>query len=467
RVFQHYEVEPASLSLRSETLKAIEHGRGELAEMAADVSTAIARLHLETMRRLNVRYDLLVEESEILRLDFWKYAFELMKTTGAIRFEASGKNSGCWVMGLEDAPPDGPDGDGAEYEDAKIIVRSNGTATYVAKDIAYHLWKFNLLGRDFQYHRFYRYAGGKDVWRTSPQEEPGAPAFGRGGSAYAVIDTRQSYLQDIVRRAFLVLGFRDQAERLHHFSYEVVGLSPRCAAEMGLDLSEDDRRRNYVEVSGRKGLGIKADDLMDTLEAEALKEVRAREMTADPGEQENIACKIAAGALRYFLIKYTRRTIIAFDLKDALAFEGETGPYLQYTAVRAQNIFRKFRETHAEFDVDGLLQDLGSTPASSNDKGGLRRFLNGKEGLPFWEVILLAAQVETTVEQAITAEEPATLAKYAFRLAQAFNNFYHHYHVLHEPDPSLQKFLLFVVYLSSQSLATALDILGIEVPERM
>ncbi|MGH9396071.1 MAG: arginine--tRNA ligase, partial [Terriglobia bacterium] len=297
RMFQHYEAEPASLSLRSETLKAIEEGHGELAEMAATVSTAVARLHIETMRRLSIHYDLLVEESEILRLRFWKYAFELMKKAGAIHFEDSGKNSGCWVMSLEDAAS--PDEDPKDQEDAKIIVRSNGTVTYVGKDIAYHLWKFDLLGRDFQYHRLYRYPGGKEVWRTSPQEEAGSPVFGRGGSAYAVIDTRQSYLQDVVRRAFLALGYHEQAGNLHHFSYEVVGLSSRCAAEMGLELSEDDRRRNYVEVSGRKGLGIKADDLMDMLEAAALKEVRARAMTSSPVEQENIARMIAVSALRY------------------------------------------------------------------------------------------------------------------------------------------------------------------------
>lgn len=457
RVFQHYEAEPASLSLRSETLKSIEDGRGELAGIAAAVSASIARLHIETMRRLNIRYDLLVEESEILRLEFWKYAFELMKKTGAIRFENSGKNRGCWVMNLDDAMP--PEGEGGGQEDVKIIVRSNGTATYVAKDIAYHLWKFDLLGRDFQYHRFYHYPEGKEVWRTSPQSEAGAPPFGRGASAYAVIDTRQSYLQEIVRRAFLALGYQEQAGNLHHFAYEVVGLSSGCAAEMGLELSDGDRRRNYVEVSGRKGLGIKADDLMDTLEAEALREVRARAMTSNPGEEESIARTIAAGALRYFLIKFTRRTIIAFDLKEALAFEGETGPYLQYTAVRARNIFRKFRETHADFDSAGLLQDLG--------EDGLRRSLEGKDGLPFWEMVLLAAQLETAVEQAIATEEPAAFAKYAFRLAQAFNNFYHHHHILHEPDPPLQRFLLFLVHLSSQSLTAALVILGIEVPERM
>ncbi|MGH9378128.1 MAG: arginine--tRNA ligase [Terriglobia bacterium] len=455
RVFQRYESDPSALALRKETLKAIEEGHGEMAEMAAVVSTAISKLHLDTMRRVNIRYGLLVEESEILRLEFWKYAFELMKKNGAVRFEDSGKNQGCWVMGLED-------GDSAEAaedgeEDVKIIVRSNGTVTYVGKDIAYHLWKFNLLGRDFQYQRFYRYPDGHEAWRTALEEESGAPPFGRGSTAYAVIDTRQSYLQDVVRRAFLALGYQEQAAHLHHFAYEVVGLSLRCAAEMGLSVTGDDR--NYVEVSGRKGLGLKADDLIDTLVAEALKEVRAREMTSAPAEQESIAQMIAVSALRYFLLKYTRRTIIAFDLQDALAFEGETGPYLQYTVVRARNIFRKFEEAHAGFDPRSLLDHL------TQDQ--LRQFLSGKDSTDFWELVLLAAQLEMTVEQAVAAEEPATLAKYAFRLAQGFNNFYHHYHILHEADTAMQSFLLCVVFLASQSLAQALELLGIEIPDRM
>lgn len=458
RVFQIYETDPATLELRKETLKAIEEGEGELAEMAAAVSTAISRLHLDTMRRINISYDLLAQESEILRLEFWKYAFELMKKTGAVRYEDAGKNKGCWVMSLEDgAAPEAADTDEDGEEDVKIIVRSNGTVTYVGKDIAYHLWKFNLLGRDFTYQRFYRYPDEHEAWRTSPDAESGAPAFGRGASAYAVIDTRQSYLQDVVRRAFLALGYKDQAAHLHHFAYEVVGLSRRCAEEMGLAQAEDGK--NFVEVSGRKGLGIKADDLIDTLSAEALKEVKTREMTADPVEQETIARQIAVGALRYFLLKYTRRTIIAFDLQDALSFEGETGPYLQYSVVRARNILRKYAEAHPGADPQSLFSNIG--------RDRLQGFLNEKESPQFWELVLLAANLEVAVDQAVAAEEPATLAKYAFRLAQAFNNFYHQHHILHEADPARQTLLLFLASLASQSLAQALDLLGIEAPERM
>jgi arginyl-tRNA synthetase len=459
RVFQHYAESQQALALRAAALKAIEEGHGEMAAMADLVSTAIVRKHLATMERINVRYDLLVEESEILRREFWKYAFELLRGTGAIRYEESGKNAGCWVMSLAEGNNGKATDEEAGGEDIKIIVRSNGTVTYVGKDIAYHLWKFGLLGRDFGYQLFHRYADGQSVWRTAADTAPEAPAFGHGTVAYSVIDTRQSYLQNIVAAAFRALGFHQQAENLHHFAYEVVGLSPRCAEEMGVPLSAEERQRSYIEVSGRKGLGIKADDLIDTLVAKATQEVQARQMTEDPSEQAAYAGMIAASALRYFLLKFSRRMIIAFDFKDALAFEGETGPYLQYSVVRARNIFRRFQAAHPEFDP----RRLGEQVSGSQ----LRAFLAGKDGDAFWELVLLAAQLEMVADQAIAAAEPAVVTKYAFRLAQAFNNFYHRYHILSEEDSGRQNFLLFLVQLVNETLSRTLHLLGIEIPERM
>ena len=459
RVFQYYEQCKDTLALRAEALKAIEEGHGEMAAMADLISTAIVRKHLATMVRINVRYDLLVEESEILRLEFWKHAFEVLQQTGAIRYEEAGKNAGCWVMSLAEAGDSGTTDEESGSEDVKILVRSNGTVTYVGKDIAYHLWKFALLGRDFGYQLFHRYPDGDPVWRTAPEAAAEAPAFGRGAVAYSVIDTRQSYLQNIVAAAFRALGFQNQAAHLHHFAYEVVGLSPRCAEDMGLPLGEEDRQRSYIEVSGRKGLGIKADDLIDTLVEKATQEVQARQMTEDPAEQAVYAHMIAVGALRYFLLKFSRRVIIAFDFKEALAFEGETGPYLQYSVVRARNIFRKFQELNPEFDP-GRLSDV-----ISEDQ--LKAFLCGEDGDAFWELTLLAAQLEVVTDQAISSAEPAVVAKYAFRLAQAFNNFYHRYHILSEPDPDRQRFLLYLVHLVNESLGQTLKLLGIEIPERM
>ncbi len=476
RVFQFYEDDPDSLAWRAEALKAIEEGHGELAATAELIATEITRKHLQTMLRLNVRYHLLAQESEILRLDFWKYAFELLKQRGAIRYEESGKNRGCWVMSLEEPAfkqaAKGADAEAEEAasDDVKIIVRSNGTVTYVGKDIAYHLWKFALLGEDFGYEPFYRYPDGETVWRTTVAgtygQRPGVgedsvqpPAFGHAAAAYAVIDTRQSYLQDLIVVAFHALGFHQQAANLHHFDYEVVGLTPRCAEELGIPLSDANRERSYIEVSGRKGLGIKGDDLIDALADKALHEVQARQITQDTDEQAACARMIAVGALRYFLLRFSRRVIIAFDFKDALAFEGETGPYLQYSVVRARNIFRKYSETRPGFEP----RKLGNLVSRVQ----LKSFLEGKSGRDFWELTLLAAQLEMTADQAVASEEPAVLAKYVFRLAQAFNNFYHNHRILSESDADRQTCLLYLVHLVSETLTQGLLLLGIEVPQRM
>jgi len=459
QVFQRYETDPDLAAFRSEALKAIEENEGGLAELAEMVSSAISRIHLETMLRINVQYQLLVEESEILRLNFWKSAFELMKERGAIRLEESGKNHGCWVMALPATNGEAAGDVAANEEDVKIIVRSNGTVTYVGKDIAYHLWKFGLLGRDFGYKPFYQYADGQTVWRTAIEGVPNPPAFGQAAEAFAVIDTRQSYVQDVVREALRALGYKAQADRLHHFAYEVVGLSPRCAQELGVELSAEAQERSYIEVSGRRGLGIKADDLIDRLLEKALQEVQGRESSGNVQEQNESARMIAVSALRYFLIKFTRRTLIAFDFKDALAFEGETGPYLQYTAVRAGNILHKFNEIQPDFESERRLEAVNAHQLHSS--------LTGEGGGDFWDLVLLSAQLEMVVDQAIAAEEPAIVAKYAFRLAQAFNNFYHHYRILQEPDPTHQQFLLWLVQLVLKTLQEALDLMGIEIPARM
>jgi arginyl-tRNA synthetase len=458
RVFQLYEQDKEVLKLRAQALKDIEEGHGETAAMAELISTAIVGAHLETMLRLNIEYDLLAQESEILKLQFWSAAFELLKQKQAIRFENEGKSAGCWVMDLAD-PDAEADAETADGDDTKIIVRSNGTVTYVGKDIAYHLWKFALLGKDFGYAPFHRYPDGHTVWRTTVKGEAGAPPFGHASAAYAVIDTRQSYLQNIVKAAFHTLGYHERAANLHHFAYEVVGLTAQCAEEMGVMLSDEDRQRPYVEVSGRKGQGVKADDLIDTLIARAAAEVGSRNMAQDPAEVQDFARKIAVAALRYFLLKFSRRSIIAFDFKEALAFEGETGPYLQYSIVRARNIVRKFQEAHAEFDPAQLQSAFTLEQA--------QEFFKGADGAAYWELTLLAGQLEMMVAQAINSEEPAVVAKYSFRLAQAFNNFYHHFHILNEPNALRQQFLLYLVFITERTLTLATEHMGIEIPGRM
>jgi arginyl-tRNA synthetase len=466
RVTQYYEEDQTRTSHRADALKAIEADTGDEAEIATCVADAIVRRHLRTMERLEVEYDLLPRESEILHLKFWDTAFALLKERGAIQFVTSGKNAGCWVMRSADTGESEEDQNAA----AKIIVRSNGTVTYVGKDIAYQLWKFGLLGRDFNYRRFDQTPDGRPIWVTSTEpSDPNAPKFGRGAEVFNVIDSRQSYLQHVVVAGLRALGYEDEANRSVHFSYEMVALSPRSATEMGYVLSPEEEKRPYVEMSGRRGLGVKADDLLDRLEASTRAEVDARHPALGLVEREQIAHVIAIGALRYFLLKFTRNAVITFDFKDALSFEGETGPYCQYAVVRARSIWRKGAELAPELLDERTIREgaeiLRLQQPDAPEK--LNKLLSGSEGDEFWELILHAGSLYTAIQAAVATQEPAFIAKYAFLLAQIFNNFYHRHHVLSEKDPQRKALLLLITHLVERQLVTALHLMGIESPEKM
>jgi arginyl-tRNA synthetase len=453
--------------MRGETLKAIEEGRGEEAEVGQVVADAIVTCHLRTMARLGISYELLARESEILHLHFWDLAFAKLKEAGAIQFVQHGKMAGCWVMpwkdgqsqklNAEDTEEAAEVAEKTEEENTqdKIIVRSNGTVTYVGKDIAYQLWKFGLLGKDFHYAKWPNAPQGEEVWATtSGPNDPKAPPFGAPAKkVYNVIDARQAYLQDVVAQGLRGLGHAEAAENSVHLSYEIVALTPRCAAEMGYQLSPEEAKKPYVEVSGRKGLGVKADDLIDRLEAAALGEVQQRHAEMSAEEQKQTAHAIAVGALRFFLLKFTRNAIIAFDFKDALSFEGETGPYCQYAVVRIRGIRRKGMEAGAT--------RVEVTPETA------QKFLAGADGNGLWEVLLGAGSLDYAVDAAIVAQEPAFVAKYAFQLAQAFNNFYHKHHILSEADEQKRGFLMGLTELVEAQLVRALDLMGIEAPEKM
>jgi arginyl-tRNA synthetase len=449
RVSGYYQEHPAALGWRQETLHAIEAGAGEAARLAHLVSDAIVEAHLATMWRLGIVYDVLPRESEILHLKFWAAAFELLKERKAIYLETKGKNAGCWVM-----PGAAFSGD-AESEDSKVIVRSNGTVTYVGKDIAYQLWKFGLLGKDFHYRPLMRYPNGHEVWVTTDRPAVGTePAFGRGTRVYNVIDSRQSYLQDVVVAGLRQLGYAAQADNSVHFSYEMVALSPRACADLGIELPPEERRRAYVEMSGRRGLGVKADDLIDKLIEEAHREVASRHPEEGEEQQRAVATRIAVGALRYFLLKYTRSAIIGFDFQEALSFEGETGPYVQYTAVRARNIWRK-------------LEERGEALPEFRKELSAAVFARRLQAEDFWQLALAASKADSAVERAAASGEPAHVARYAFQLSQAFNNFYHQYPVLAEEDRERRLFLLWLTGYVRAQLERTLAILGIEVPEYM
>src|SRR5713101_178535 len=447
--------------LRGETLRAIEEGKGEDAEIAQVVADAIVGCHLRTMARLDIGYELLARESEILHLHFWDAAFEMLKKSGAIQLATSGKMAGCWVMPWEEEVKEVREGKevkekSAEEEEEnsqdKIIVRSNGTLTYVGKDIAYQLWKFGLLGKDFHYRKWAvpRLAAtekdaleGQTVWATtSGANDLEAPHFGEpAASVYNVIDARQAYLQKVVAAGLRALGHVEAAERSIHLSYEIVALTPRCAAEMGYELTPEEAKKPYVEVSGRKGFGVKADDLLDKLEAATLAEVQQRHAEMNAEEQKLTAHAIAVGALRFFLLKFTRNAIIAFDFKDALSFEGETGPYCQYAVVRIRGIRRKGKEA-GETNVEVTRESAGA-------------ILSGAEGNSLWELLVAAGSLDYAVDAAIATQE------------HAFNNFYHKHHILSEADEQKRAFLLRLTELVEAQLVKALGLLGIEAPEKM
>jgi arginyl-tRNA synthetase len=470
RVSQWYGADEADKQarkqLRLDTLHAIEHGGNEASEIGELVATAVLRRHLETMLRLDIEYDLLPRESEILHLHFWDLAFEQLKAKGVLYYETAGKNKGCWVMrragtaragevlreqtdeDVESAESsEGPD------EDAKVIVRSNGTVTYVGKDIAYHLWKFGLLGRDFGYKRFFAYPR-HECWISAESGDVDHPHFGGAQAIYNVIDSRQADPQANVIEALRGLGYTEQADHYTHFSYEMVALTPRCALDLGYEVSEEDRTRPYIEVSGRRGFGVKADDLIDKLIAATQAEVDQRHPELSEDERGQIAKEIAVGALRYFMLKYTRNTVIAFDFKDALSFEGETGPYIQYAVVRIRSIFRK-----GETTAEAALAAMTGVDAAA--------YVNGEDGDSIWQVWLRAAKTSLLLDQCIATAEPAYLAKHAFQLAQEFSNFYRRHHILTETDPARKQLLLATAAVAQRELIRSLGWLGISAPEVM
>jgi arginyl-tRNA synthetase len=448
RVGDYYAANPAGRARQAEVLHAVEAGDNDTARLAADVAARIVDCHLDTMERVGIRYDLLVHESDILRQHFWEHAFARLKESGAIRLETEGKNAGCWVLSMESV--------GGTDED-KVIVRSNGTVTYTGKDIAYQLWKLGLLERDFRYRRQRVYPDGHPLWTTtSDAGEPGAPRFGHAALVFNVIDTGQSYPQRVVRAAVAALGHADAAESSHHLAYEKVVLSPATARALGYAVSEDEAA---VKVSGRKGLGVKADDLLDALVAKAGSEVAARDAERPAEARAQAAREIAVGALRYFLLKFQRSKLITFDMDEALAFTGETGPYIQNGVVRARNIF-------AKLSAEGHSPEQLLARSRSLDLDAL---LTGEEGDEVWALLMLMARSEEAVDQALRSEEVAVLAKHTFAVAQAFHGYYQKpaYSVLYAESDERRAFRVLVVDCFLGQMRVLTELLGIPIPERM
>jgi len=448
RVSSYLEEHPEAKKRKSEILKKIEEGIDPEAEIGHYISRTILKAHLKTMQRLNIHYDLQACESSILGLKFWEHAFSLLKEKDAIYYAEEGANKGCWVMKADE-----------QSDQEKIIVRSDGTVTYVGKDIAYQLWKCGLLDKDFYYEPFLEEEDGKIVWITTASPTSFSPTFGKGSMVFNVIDIRQSYTQKVVVQGLRVLGFPEHADKSIHFSYEMVALSPKSLQEMDQEISEKDKQKNFLEVSGRKGLGIKADDLIDKMELKAFQEVSSRNPDLSPGTKQEIAHSIAVGALRYFMLKFARNSIIIFDFEDALSFEGETGPYLQYTSVRIKSIFRKLneREDFTEKKLNALIENSTFTTAD----------LEQPELDDFWDLILYASQLDEEVLHSLGSLEFLHLAKFAFNLCQKFNAYYHKYPILAEQDQKLKNLRILTIYYIQTVLGKALNLMGIPQPERM
>jgi arginyl-tRNA synthetase len=458
RVGSFYEEDASRLAFRTEALHGLEAGEGEIYDMAEYISMRILECHLNTMARVGIEYDLLPRESDVLQMNLWSRTFELLKQRGAVEYATEGKLAGCWVMRAADESDEAAE---TEHELDKVIVRSNGTVTYTGKDISFHLWKLGQLDIDFYYRKFHSYPDQRVAWITSSdpiENDPAHPRFGSGAAYFNVIDIGQAYPQHYVKLGVMAVDHDERVERSAHLGYEKVVLTTATAEQLGQQVSEEDRKRGVVSMSGRKGLGVKTDDFIDQLEANALAEVANRhpELTAD--EQSEAAHKIAVGALRYFLLKFTRNSIISFDFKEALAFDGETGPYLQYSVVRANSIFRKL--TDAGLNVNA--SDLQQVPSDR-----LAELLSGEDGDDLWSVLYLAERLADIVRGAVAALEPAVVAKWAFQLAQRFNIFYHNHHVLSEQDAARRALLVAITTVVRRQLIRALDVLGIEAPERM
>lgn len=447
RTAAYLESHPDAQPRKAEILKRVEHGLEPEAGMAQYVSRRILRAHLTTMARIGAAYDVLPCESSILGLKFWERAFALLKEKRGIYYVEDGPNAKCWVMKLED-----------EEDKEKIIVRSDGTVTYVGKDIAYQLWKFGLLQKDFFYEPFLS-EHGRTVWISTAAPNAAGITFGGATKVFNVIDTRQSYLQKVVVQGLRALQFQAQAEKSVHFSYEMVALSSRSLKELNLAPPAGDEGRSFVEVSGRKGLGVKADDLLDRLEQKAFAEVDKRNPELSHGRKTRTAAEIARGALRYFMLKYSRNSLIIFDVDEALSFEGETGPYLQYSCVRLNSIFRKMEEREG-ISAAGL-ERLASEADISLEE------LNSDERADFWDVVSYAAKFEEEVLHSIASLEFAHLAKYTFNLCQKLNGYYHKYPVLAEENKAVKTVRTLVIFYACGVLVQALDLMGIPVPERM
>ena len=439
------EKEPFLLEKREEVLHRIEGGIHPISNFAKELATKIVQAHLETVAQLAIFYHLLNWESDIIARGFWEATFELLIEKGGLRFETEGPNKGCWVVpfgGLVETA------EGMKSLD-KILVRSNGSVTYTGKDIAYQLWKFGLLKKDFLYKCWGSQTNGEMLWTTARDGEPGgrlSQKFGQADMVINVIDTRQSYPQQVVVESLRQMGFEKEANESVHLAYEVVNLSQQAARLLGMEGTEE--KRAYA-MSGRSGTGVKAKDFIQMVKQKVIEK-------ADHSLEEDVSSALASAAIRYYLLKFTLESQIIFDFEEALKTTGDTGVYLEYAHARACSILRKAKEQriNPQWKTDCIPKQLTETERGLLD--ALSRFTS-------------------TVAKTSKTLRVSQLTEYAFDLATAFTNFYEHPDpkadvqtpFIHLQDKSLQSFRLSMVEAFQKMMANMLNLMGMPVLEKI
>jgi len=439
-----YEQQPELLERRKMMMQAIEHGQEPYTQLAADLSHKIVRAHLATMGRLNISYDLLTWESAIIGAGLWQRTFEMLRDRGVLEHPETGPAAGCWIVPFGDGDTQTDEG---ERMSDKILVKSDGTATYTGKDIAYQLWKFGLadsLGVDFHFVPWGRQHDGRLLWtmRATPPEDgttEGDPKrFGHGKRVITVIDVRQSYLQQVVYESLRRLGYVEQADNSTHFAYEVVTLSAATATSLGVDTS--DGHESYA-MSGRKGIEVKADDLVN--------KAITRMQEAKPDLPYETAAQLAASAIRYFMIRFNQQQIITLDMDEALRANGDTGVYLQYAYARANSILRKLDE--AGYEIPERFETLPDLLEQSE-----------------WELLRHIDAYPRTLANTARQLAPNMLAAYVYDLAAHFSDFYEHTPpMLKETNETVKAFRAQLVRAAVQTMANALRLIGFVPLERI
>ena len=407
---------------RKYVLREIELGKSDIAKLALNISQRVLADQLKTCWRLKARYDLLSFESHILASRQWTKTLEILKDKGVLVLETQGKNKDCWIIR-------------SNLTDDKVVVRSDGTATYIAKDIPFALWKLGLIPDYSNYYKFANQWDNSVIWATTLVTDSYSgdhPKFNSAELAVTIIDSRQSKLQDLVSYVISKIQETDTKE-YHHLAYEPVTLSSNTAKMIGLDIGQKD----FAHMSGRKGVVVNADYVLDILHHKALEEIKKRRNNAEDTSLRSSAESIAISALRYNLIKQDLDKMITFDITDSLSLEGDTGPYLQYAYARSQRILEKSNVELSTINFELLSEES--------------------------EISLLMdiTKFDMIIEDATKNLNPKVLARYAYRLAVKFNYFYEKVPVLREADPEKVVLRLALVKSFEVTMKNVFDILGI------